>query len=133
MTIVDVINACDTIIKGSFAINDSGTTRMKTFIPEDWPANCYEADKLNEDKQSMNMNNADDYFFLNIYYVDKAEINRDQTQFLLTVSDILKTLRKNGNLNGTAQYFNAKIDFLDRKIEDNIEFIAKITLKGKLA
>lgn len=122
----------ESIIKGSTQIKYSKKTRYTHFIAEDYPALCIEPEGQHEESRQLRQTTKDEYFELALYYLEKADVNRDMTQFIIKVENLIDTLRQSGNLNRSVLSFEIGVKYLDRSQSDNIEHIGQITIKGRL-
>lgn len=130
MSVNDIVDNVETIINNNLTINHSNRTRLKLFIPEDYPATCYQVENLGESGDQLRSQEKDRGFGLSIFYIEEANVNENQRDFIDTVENIIDTLRSTGDLNSRVFSIMIEADIKDRGTQDNAEFIAHIKIEG---
>jgi hypothetical protein len=127
-----LINNLNSIITANNQINSSGITRYNLFTPSDYPAICYEAVNLVEDSEAIDQHSDNKLFEINCYYLEETTINNDMSGFIDNVESIIDTLRANKTLNGSVLSFSIKAEYIDRNDSNNLNFVAKIIITGRM-
>jgi len=127
-----LINSLNSIITTNHLINTSGITRYNLFAPSEYPAICYEAVNLIQDTEALNQHSGDNFFTINCYYLEKISSDNDMSNFINSVESIIDTLRANQTLNGSVLSFNIKAEYIDRNDSNNLNFVAKIIITGRM-
>ncbi|MFO7820044.1 MAG: hypothetical protein R6V17_07370 [Halanaerobacter sp.] len=129
-TINDIVDNIESIINNNYTINHSNRTRLNLFIPEDYPAICYQVENLGESGEQLRSQRKDRGFGISLFYIEKAEVNENQYDFIDKVENIIELLRESGDLNSRVFSLLIEADLKDRGTEDNAEFIAQIKIEG---
>ena len=126
----NIVDNIESIINNEFTINHSNRTRLNLFIPEEYPAICYQVENLGESGEQLRSQSKDRGFGISLFYIEKAEVNENQYDFINRVENIIEKLRESGDLNSRVFSLLIEADFKDRGTKDNAEFIAQIKLEG---
>jgi len=130
MSINTVLDNIKTIVENSVAVNWSNETRFNVFIPEDYPAVCYQTSSLAETGDLLTNTRRDRAFGIEIFYIKQATVNENQRNFTNLVEGLMESLRNSGDLNSNVYGWMIEADIKDRGTEDNAEFIAQIKIEG---
>lgn len=130
---IEAINEVKTILLNNFTINHDFVGGYEDFIPESHPAICIEPNNFSAVLgNALNYDDFNEDDNLSVWYIDEAPQDRDKTAFITKVDEITGVLMNNPRLN---EKFNLGIgitvEYTSRSTEDNIEFIAKITIEGR--
>ena len=126
----NIVDNIESIINNEFTINHSNRTRLNLFIPEEYPAICYQVENLGESGEQLRSQSKDRGFGISLFYIEKTEVNENQYDFINRVENIIEKLRESGDLNSRVFSLLIEADFKDRGTKDNAEFIAQIKLEG---
>jgi len=130
---MEQVNQIKSIITSNFTINHTFTGGYEDYIPEAYPSICLAPQAMNKALgDSLSFDDFDENDSIAVYYVNQAPENRDQSAFITKIDSVTSTLMANPRLNG--QYnmgVEIGVEYTQRDTQDNIEFIAKITIEGR--
>ena len=130
---MEQINQIKSIITSNFTINHTFIGGYEDYIPEAYPSICLAAQAMNKALgDSLSFDDFDENDSIAVYYVEEAPENRDQSAFITKIDSVTSKLMANPRLNG--QYnmgVEIGVEYTQRDTQDNIEFIAKITIEGR--
>lgn len=130
MSLNTIIDNIDTVLNNNFTINHTNQTRINLFIPEEYPAICYQADNISESGEQLRSNQKDMGFTINLFYIEAADVNENQRDFIDKVENLIEIIRETGDLNSRVFSMKIEADIKDRKAKDNAEFVAQIKIEG---
>ena len=132
--VLDLMTEVANITENTLTINHSARTRFEMFVPETHPAACYQLNGHEDVGETLKQDKADNAFSLTIFYIEEADVNRDQTDFITNVENLKDTLRDTGDLNSRVLWFDISIEYDSQGGSEasGIEFFAKITIEGVL-
>lgn len=129
---IDCVNAIKDIFISNGSINHIFIGDYEDFVAESYPAICIQPDQDVATLEEGCGYDYDDVPRLNVYYVDKAPENRDKTAFIQKMDALKETLKNNPTLNNTINSgANFVFAYSKKTMEDNIEFITKISIEGR--
>lgn len=120
------------VINNNYTINHEKITKFNEhFIPENYPAICY--DPVNNTGELVGMNgfNVDGRFVLSFYFLEKQNKDRDMAFFVKRVDEMMERLGTNTVLNTRFVNLQIRAEYPEAKRRNNNEFIAKFILKGE--
>jgi hypothetical protein len=122
----------ESVLLSEMAISYSFVGRYDDFVPEDLPAICIEPRNnasILDDTLGFNYDKNDE---VTVHYVELAPSDRDQRMFVSNVDQMVAVLQNDPKLSGE---FNMGIEihvaYGKRSTEDNVEFIAELTIEGR--
>lgn len=130
---IDAINQIQTLMDDNFTISYSMIGDYQDFIAKAYPAICIEAEALSAVlSNNLSYEEFDENDIVSVWYVEKAPQDRSKSDFITKVDSIVETFMNNPRMdNNYNMGIGINVEYANRSTEDNIEFIAKITIEGR--
>jgi len=130
---IQSVNEIKTILNNNFTINHVFIGDYQDFISESYPAICIQPQAMNKALGNhLSFEDFNEGDSIAVWYVEEAPVDRDKSTFISKIDNISDTLMGNSRLNGEYNMgIEIVVEYTPRSTEDNIKFIAKITIEGR--